>query len=116
MLNSIFVRTVAALAFTLAISIGAARAAPDRRPDRPVVFIPGMVGSKICERASGKVIWGDRGSLFNFAQLELPVAYDPDKLPHTACGIIHSVAILGPWRVHQYDDLFSTLEKLGFVQ
>jgi hypothetical protein len=38
-------------------------------PDRPVVVIPGILGSKICEKASGKVIWGDRWSLGNFQEL-----------------------------------------------
>ena len=83
-------------------------------PDRPLIFIPGILGSKLCERATGRIVWGDRRSLLNFALLELPVQYDPDKLSYVPCGIISSIAILGPWRAHEYDDLFDTFKNVGF--
>jgi pimeloyl-ACP methyl ester carboxylesterase len=83
--------------------------------DRPLVFIPGILGSKLCERQSGNVIWGTRASLQNFKQLALPVTYDPAKLEHVSCGIIEDVQILGPWRFHQYDNLFETLRGFGYA-
>src|SRR4051812_31804575 len=86
------------------------------RPERPLVVIPGILGSKICEKATGKVIWGDRWSLANFSQLALPLPIDENNLPHRACGLIEAVNILGPWQIHQYDDLFSTLRGLGYKE
>jgi pimeloyl-ACP methyl ester carboxylesterase len=86
------------------------------RPERPVVFIPGILGSKICEKATRKVIWGDRWSLANFSQLALPLSIDENNLPHEPCGLIDAVNILGPWQIHQYDDLFSSLSGLGYKE
>jgi pimeloyl-ACP methyl ester carboxylesterase len=85
-------------------------------PDRPVVFIPGMVGSKLCVRGTNTVVWGERSSLENFSRLALPAEYDPGTLLHEPCGIIDSIALLGPWRIHQYDDLFETFKSLQFVE
>jgi pimeloyl-ACP methyl ester carboxylesterase len=83
-------------------------------PERPVVIVPGILGSKLCERASGKMIWGDHWSLANFAQLALPVRYDAATLSHRSCGLIDAVNMLGPWQVHQYDDLINTLVSVGY--
>jgi pimeloyl-ACP methyl ester carboxylesterase len=83
-------------------------------PERPVVLIPGILGSKLCERATGKTVWGDRWSYSNFSELALPAQFNPDQLPHTSCGLIDSVNILGPFQVHQYDDLLHTLGRLGY--
>jgi len=85
-------------------------------PERPVVFIPGMIGSRLCERATGNVVWGERTSLRNFKELELPIRFDIATLPHVACGPLRSVQVLGPWRYHQYDDLFTTLLGIGFSE
>jgi hypothetical protein len=83
-------------------------------PDRPVIVIPGLLGSKLCERTSGKLVWGTKWSLSNFSELALPFNYDPNNLPHVPCGLIEAVNILGPWQIHQYDDLVKTLEGLGY--
>src|SRR6267142_4777440 len=83
-------------------------------PERPVVVIPGILGSKLCERSSGTIIWGDRRSLEKFAQLALPAHYDPATLKHVPCGLVENVNILGPWQVHQYDDLLNTLNGMGY--
>ncbi len=83
-------------------------------PDRPVIVVPGILGSKLCERGSGRVVWGTRWSLSNFSELALPFNYDPNSLPHVTCGLIEAINILGPWQAHQYDDLIKTLESLGY--
>jgi pimeloyl-ACP methyl ester carboxylesterase len=85
-------------------------------PERPVVVIPGILGSKICEKSTGNVVWGDKWSLGNFSKLALPVSFDEGNLPLRACGLINSVNILGPWQIHQYDDLFSTLGGMGYKE
>jgi len=86
------------------------------QPSRPLFIIPGILGSKLCDRSTNNVVWGDRLSLFRFTQLKLPTNYEPDNLPHTACGIIDSIQILGPWRSHQYDRLKTYLGSLGYKE
>ncbi|MCK1626563.1 alpha/beta fold hydrolase [Bradyrhizobium sp. 160] len=83
-------------------------------PDRPVIVVPGILGSKLCERASGKVVWGTKWSLSNFSDLALPFNYDPTNLKHLSCGLIEGIDLLGPWQIHQYDDLLKTLAGLGY--
>jgi len=84
------------------------------KPDRTVVVIPGILGSKLCSRASGAVIWGGADSYFHFPELALPPLYDVASLPHVPCGLIESVNVLGPLQIHQYDDLLATLHGMGY--
>lgn len=75
---------------------------------RPVVFIPGILGSKLCE--GDKVVWGNLDSLTNLARLDVRKGGSLEP-----CGLVESIRILGPfWVVHQYDTLLSTLETLGY--
>jgi pimeloyl-ACP methyl ester carboxylesterase len=92
----------------------AARAQPNDR--LPVVVIPGTLGSKLCARDTGEVIWGNRWSYSRLPELALPVTYDPKSLSHVACGLIETVNILGPLQVHQYDDLLATIKGMGYEQ
>jgi hypothetical protein len=39
-------------------------------PFRPLVFIPGILGTELLDE-HGKVVWGDSSSLSNFEKLEL---------------------------------------------
>jgi pimeloyl-ACP methyl ester carboxylesterase len=100
------------VAIVTAISIcmhGHANAAPDR----PVVFVPGILGSKLCQ--GNTVLWGTGLSLFNFDKLKVRVA--DGGIPITACGLITNISLLGPfWTIHQYDVLLSTLRTLGYTQ
>lgn len=80
---------------------------------RPVVVIPGILGSKLVD-GSGEVVWGERTSLGRFGRLDLGLAgtgggnLRPD-------GLIKRIRVLGPfWTVHAYEDLLSHLQDLGF--
>jgi pimeloyl-ACP methyl ester carboxylesterase len=102
-----------ALACTVLVGISRyAAAQPTATP--PVVVLPGILGSKLCARETGEVIWGNRWSLAKVSELALPVKYDPRTLPHVACGVIEAVNVLGPFQIHQYDDLFATLKGMGY--
>src|SRR5688500_2474915 len=83
---------------------------------RPVIVIPGILGSKLCDRKTGEIVWGDRWSLTKVPRLALPAQYEPKDLPHAACGLIEAVDVLGPWQVHQYNDLLATLRGMGYEQ
>jgi pimeloyl-ACP methyl ester carboxylesterase len=78
---------------------------------RPIIVIPGILGSKLCDGA-GAVVWGNRDSLWNFDRLALPFGADPETLAHRPCGLIESIQVAGPFRVHQYGPLLSYLNGL----
>ena len=82
------------------------------RPLRPIVFIPGILGSKLCD-AQGKVLWGNVGSLANLGALSLAGAHPRTDIK--SCGIINEIQVLGPfWAIHQYDGLLQTLARFGY--
>lgn len=84
-------------------------------PARALVLVPGILGSKICDRTSGQLIWGGTDSFKNLPDLLLPDEFDSERLQQKSCGIIDSVQILGPWKIKKYDDLLKTLTDLGYV-
>ncbi len=80
---------------------------------RPVVFIPGVIGS-VLENDDG-VVWGDRWSLSRFESLEIPKGpVDPtDGIEPSR--IVDSIQVLGPWSVGQYSPLRELfVKKLGY--
>lgn len=81
-------------------------------PQRPLLFIPGILGSKLADGA-GNTVWGDRNSLSNYAKLDIPPGAGGNGLKVT--GLISNINVLGPfWTIHQYDDLIGLLHDLGF--
>jgi hypothetical protein len=84
------------------------------KPQRPLIFIPGILGSVLSD--SQGVVWGNRYSFVNFAKLELPIDQSAHKTQLHAPGLIESIQILGPWKVHQYDGLLKALSEIGYVE
>jgi pimeloyl-ACP methyl ester carboxylesterase len=81
-------------------------------PLRPVVVVPGILGSKLCH--GQEVVWGGGSSLKNFGRLDL-VAVNPEPLQ--PCGLLEQVAILGPfWKIDAYSGLLTTLKQLGYIE
>lgn len=79
-------------------------------PTRPVVVVPGILGSKLCNGQS--VVWGGAASLGNFSRLDLA---GPDHEPLTPCGLLDKISILGPfWKIDAYEGLIATLKRLGY--
>jgi len=56
------------LAFICLFALGPASIAKADGPQRPLVFIPGILGSELSD-GSGNVIWGNRNSLSNYSSL-----------------------------------------------
>jgi pimeloyl-ACP methyl ester carboxylesterase len=95
------------LAILIAASISHAAAAEDR-PNYPVVFVPGILGSKLCNTA-GDVLWGKsaRQSLSNFHVLDLTTSAPGSVKP---CGIVDSIQVLGPfYSIAAYSNLLDTM-------
>jgi pimeloyl-ACP methyl ester carboxylesterase len=85
----------------------------DAKPYRPLVFVPGILGS-ILER-DGKILWGEQGSLFGFSELLMPID-EKTKTTVKATGIVKSIAVLGAFKIHQYDGLYETLKEIGYTE
>ncbi|WP_157791167.1 esterase/lipase family protein [Bradyrhizobium japonicum] len=84
---------------------------------RPLIFIPGILGSRLCEvepgGKSGEVIWGDLGSLSDFGILELKL--DGSEKPLKPCGLIQTIVSLGPlWQADVYTSLLRHLKAIGY--
>lgn len=83
---------------------------------RPVIIIPGIMGSKLCDR-NNNLVWGDRQSytLRRLQQIRLPYTFDPKSLEHHACGIIDQISIIPLlWESNVYSGLRTTLTSFGY--
>lgn len=103
----------AAAVFAIILGLWNSTAQADDR--RPIIFIPGMVGSKLCDRTTGEVVWGE-GSLSRFKELALPANFDPEHLKHKPCGLVETIEVLGPFRFHFYDGLLKLFSALGYTE
>lgn len=102
---------LAALALFAAFALAAAFQAV-AQPTRPVVVVPGILGS-VLER-DGEVVWGDRLSLARFGQLEIADGpRDPDD-GLVASGLIQSIQVFGPWKMDQYSGLRQVFTAMGY--
>lgn len=84
-----------------------------RNPERPIVFIPGILGSKLCQGRTE--LWGGTGrrSLEEFHKLDLSL--NP-QVPITKCGLISQVQVLGPlYSVKAYVALQRAFSDWGLV-
>ena len=91
-------------------------------PRRPLVFIPGILGSEIF--INDERVWGDLWALRQLAKLEiedgprdvLPAATcssadHNDPLRNQICGTIQTFVTLPPFGLNQYGRLFNYLER-----
>jgi len=82
------------------------------KPERPVILIPGILGSKLCIGA--QVVWGTLDAFHEFSRLDLLAPNANSVVP---CGLVDKINVLGPfWAVHQYDFLLKELERLGYAK
>jgi pimeloyl-ACP methyl ester carboxylesterase len=106
------------IAFTCGLAIFFASgqlAAGKDLPTHPVVLIPGILGSKLCD-ANGAVLWGAsaRASLSNFHLLDM-TRTGPGTVK--SCGIIDKVQVLGPlYSTEAYSSLLAAMNNWGLVE
>ena len=82
------------------------------KPCRPLIFIPGILGSQLLDK-DNHIVWGDASSFKNFSRLTLA----PGGEDLHVGDLITVINILGPlWDVHQYDGLLQTLSGLNYVR
>ena len=82
-------------------------------PERPLVFVPGLLGSMLCRtEADGTetVVWGTVDSLGQFPML----AVDPDHSDVEPCGLIREVSFLGVFTQTVYGPFIDRLVEAGY--
>jgi pimeloyl-ACP methyl ester carboxylesterase len=97
------------------------------KPKRPLVFIPGIIGSELW---SGKErLWGGLGDLLHFDKLAIeggPRDVEPlntcsdadlhDESKSQTCGPVEAFSTLPPFAIDQYASFFQLLEGLGYIR
>jgi pimeloyl-ACP methyl ester carboxylesterase len=86
-------------------------AAAQQAPQRPLVFVPGILGSRLCD-PNDTIVWGTVTSFSNFPRLEVGNPENPVLHP---CGLVDEIQILGPFWIHDtYKSWLDALKQVGF--
>lgn len=102
------------LSFMAVLFIGGAPHVPRAAEKRPIIFVPAIMGSKLCN-SKGELIWGDLGSYLpnRLAQLRLPIDGSPPPFEIRPCGLIENITVIPLFYTqHVYDDLRNSLESI----
>ena len=79
-----------------------------------VVLVPGVTGSRLCDRATGAVLWGDTTRLIvprdDGRRLAIRIPGEGSDLE--PCGVIREMRV-GPWKKDIYGGLIDFLERNG---
>ena len=82
-------------------------------PERPLVFVPGLLGSSLCRPgADGQpiVVWGSIDALGHFPSL----AVDSDANEIVPCGLLREISFLGIFSQTVYAPIVERLEAAGY--
>lgn len=109
----------------MSASIHSAKSANLPSPKRPLVFVPGIIGSELWVRNAR--VWGGLSDITHLDKLEIaggPRDVEPlqtcsesdlnDNLKRQTCGPIEGFSTLPPFSVDQYASLFNFLENMGY--
>jgi pimeloyl-ACP methyl ester carboxylesterase len=81
---------------------------------RPLVVIPGILGSSLGDEKCERLTWGDRSSLWRLDELRLGTDGRETVRSHRPCGLIGTVQVVGPLKIDAYSDLLTTLGGMGY--
>lgn len=82
-------------------------------PERPLVFVPGLLGSSLCRPGpdgEATVVWGTVDAIGQFPTLALTPG-GSDLVP---CGLIHEISFLGVATQTVYGPFIDRLEQAGY--
>ena len=106
---------------SLAPSPGFAQPAPSQpsvQPQRPLVLVPGLLGSRLCrsnpaDPSQTEVVWGTLGALPQFPSIQL--SHDKGVTDSIKpCGILREIVYLGLFTQDVYTPIIRHLEKIGY--
>lgn len=92
------------------------RALSESLPDRPVLVIPGILGTRLVDEKANQLVWGNAGALRRLARITITNG-PRDPLPIDGIrtdGLVQEASVFGLWNVKQYTTLKSALVKLGY--
>ncbi len=106
--------TAVVLAFVASGSLttGATPGAQADAPTRPLLFVPGLLGSRLCRPGpdgAETVVWGTTDAFSQFPSLAL--AGETDIVP---CGLIREISFLGVLTQQVYGPFLDRLEEAGY--
>src|SRR5688572_18396040 len=81
-------------------------------PERPLVFVPGLLGSMLCRPAADggeTVVWGTVDAMGQFPSLAVDATSNDIK----ACGLIREISYLGIFSQTVYGPFIDRLEQAG---
>jgi pimeloyl-ACP methyl ester carboxylesterase len=116
-LRRLLALVLAVMAMSAAVPGRAWRAEAAAEPPRPLIFVPGLLGSRLCRAdpaggAEPQVVWGTLGALPGFPTLRLePAASDQTIKP---CGLLREIVYLGLFTQQVYAPVLAHLESLGY--
>ncbi len=111
--------------FALALGCASVPPAPGPAPAaagaarNPVVIVPGLTGTELCDRETGRRVWGDGRSLLfprdgGYA-LALPLENEAGREPAVEAGeVIERIRLLGLVRKEIYGPIARLLEDAGY--
>ncbi|MGD9923793.1 MAG: hypothetical protein AB7V13_20475 [Pseudorhodoplanes sp.] len=90
----------------------------DVKPERPLVLVPGLLGSRLCRpdaKDPGKteVVWGTLGALRRFPSIRLAHRADATD-PVRPCGVVREIVYLGIYKQDVYAPIIRHLQKIGY--
>src|SRR5688500_1167259 len=97
----------------------ATAASPSAEAKRPLIFVPGILGSRLCRSEPGSgvepvVVWGTLGALSEFPTLRLEQGAEPGAIK--PCGLIREIVHLGMFTQEVYAPIIEHLEELGYAE
>lgn len=104
-------------AIAVALPERAWRAEAAAEPARPLIFVPGLLGSRLCRAdpaggAEPNVVWGTLGALSAFPTLRLQSETSDQAIK--PCGLLRQIVYLGLFTQQVYASVVAHLERLGY--
>lgn len=82
---------------------------------RPLVFIPGIFGSKLCEDGDpSRLLWGSAEALRRFTKLQINPDGVTAEVRATPCGEVDQFVYFGPLGQDIYGHLTGALARMGY--
>jgi len=106
---------VCALICVTAIASMVFPASAELEERRPLIFVPGIFGSKLCRDGdSQQLLWGSLAALTRFSELKLREDGRTSDFRIEPCGVVDELVYFGPIGQDIYGNFLGALEREGY--